>query len=253
MLKKFAKQLLEKAGYRLISNTQHVYGEPVPHELEPEFLALYARVKAFTMTSPERLYAAYKAARYITDNRVPGAVVECGVWRGGSTMMMAHALLAQGSRDRDLYLYDTFEGMPEPTAKDLTLDGSNAYQTWKENQTEQVNTWCYSPLEEVQQNLTGTGYPSGKIHFVKGKVEDTIPARLPGPIALLRLDTDWFESTYHELQHLYPLLSPKGVLIIDDYGHWQGAREAVDQYFAEHKVSMLLNRIDYTGRIGIKA
>ena len=168
MLKKFAKQLLEKAGYRLISNTQHVYGEPVPHELEPEFLALYARVKAFTMTSPERLYAAYKAARYITDNRVPGAVVECGVWRGGSTMMMAHALLAQGSRNRDLYLYDTFEGMPEPTAKDLTLDGSNAYQTWKENQTEQVNTWCYSPLEEVQQNLTGTGYPAGKIHFVKG-------------------------------------------------------------------------------------
>ena len=77
-----------------------------------------------------------------------------------------------------------------------------------------------------------------------------IPKYLPGEIALLRLDTDWYKSTQHELIHLYPLLVGSGVLIIDDYGHWQGAKKAVDEYFSDKKI--LLNRIDYTGRISIK-
>jgi len=166
--------------------------------------------------------------------------------------MMALALLQKGDTSRDIYLFDTYEGMPEPGKKDQDLAGASAYGTWKENQTEEVNKWCYSPLEEVQQNLLSTGYPKSQIHFVKGKVEDTIPATIPNQISLLRLDTDWYDSTYHELIHLFPRLAEKGVLIIDDYGHWQGAREATDQYFAENNVSMLLNRIDYTGRIGIK-
>ncbi len=252
MLKTLVKKTLEKAGFRLIMANQYVYGEPVPHELEKDFLDLYSQVRPFTMTTPERLYAAYKAAQYVADNNIPGSIVECGVWKGGSCMMMALALLKKGIRDRELYLYDTYEGMPEPGEKDKSLGGNSAYGTWKDNQTTDVNTWCYSPLEEVQNNLSSTGYPKDKIHFVKGKVEDTIPQTLPGSIALLRLDTDWFDSTYHEMQHLYPLLATKGVLIIDDYGHWQGAREAVDKYFTENKISMLLNRIDYTGRIGIK-
>ena len=87
---------------------------------------------------------------------------------------------------------------------------------------------------------------------MKGKVEDSIPQTLPGKIALLRLDTDWYESTAHELKHLYPLLVPGGVIIIDDYGHWEGARKAVDEYIEANKLPLLLNRIDYTGRIGIK-
>ena len=90
------------------------------------------------------------------------------------------------------------------------------------------------------------------IRFVKGKVEDTIPKNTPEKIALLRLDTDWYESTYHELTHLFPLLSKHGVLIIDDYGHWQGARKAVDQYFGENNIQILLNRMDYSGRMAIK-
>jgi O-methyltransferase len=252
MIQKLLKNMLARSGYKIVRAEMPVYGQPVPHELEPEFLSLYEKCRPFTMTTLERMYAAYKAAIYVAQMQIPGAVVECGVWKGGSSMMMALALLQKGDTGRDIYLFDTYEGMPEPGKKDQDLTGTSAYGTWKENQTSEVNKWCYSPLEEVQQNLISTGYPKNKVHFVKGKVEDTIPATIPNQISLLRLDTDWYDSTYHELIHLFPRLAEKGVLIIDDYGHWQGAREATDQYFAENNVSMLLNRIDYTGRIGIK-
>jgi hypothetical protein len=98
----------------------------------------------------------------------------------------------------------------------------------------------------------GTGYPPEKVHFVKGMVEDTIPEQSPDGIALLRLDTDWYQSTKLELLHLYPRLANQGVLIIDDYGHWQGARRAVDEFISELRDPILLHRIDYTGRIAIK-
>ena len=81
------------------------------------------------------------------------------------------------------------------------------------------------------------------INFVRGKVEDTIPKNMPEKIALLRLDTDWYESTYHELKYLFPLLSKNGVLIIDDYGHWKGAKKAVDQYFGENNIQIFLKKI----------
>jgi hypothetical protein len=96
------------------------------------------------------------------------------------------------------------------------------------------------------------GYPKEKLHYVQGKVEDTIPGAAPGQIALLRLDTDWYESTHHELIHLYPRLSAGGVLIVDDYGHWQGSRRAVDEWIAQTGARILLNRIDYTGRVAVK-
>ena len=87
--------------------------------------------------------------------------------------------------------------------------------------------------------------------LIEGKVEETIPGQAPGAISLLRLDTDWYESTAHELKYMYPALSAGGVLIIDDYGHWRGSREATDEYFSSHS-RVLLNRLDYSGRIAIK-
>ena len=101
--------------------------------------------------------------------------------------------------------------------------------------------------------LYETGYPEEKIHFVQGRVEETIPASAPDSISLLRLDTDWYESTKHELVHLFPRLSPSGVIIIDDYGHWKGCRKAVDEYFdtGDHP-QLLLNRVDYSCRIAVK-
>ena len=119
-------------------------------------------------------------------------------------------------------------------------------------ETEDSGYWARASLDDVQKNLTMTNYPAAKINYVKGKVEDTVPSSLIGQIAVLRLDTDWYESTKHELEHLFPLLAKGGVLIIDDYGFWRGARRAVDEYFEQHH-SILLARIDETGRMGIKA
>jgi len=141
--------------------------------------------------------------------------------------------------------------MSAPTEHDRSFDGRNAAELLAHD-APQTGIWCYAGRPDVQANLQSTGYPAALIHYHEGKVEDTIPAALPGAIALLRLDTDWYESTRHELEHLYPLLSPGGPLIIDDYGHWEGARRAVDQYLACLPYPLYLHRIDYTGRIALK-
>lgn len=222
-------------------------------DLEPEFLTLQARCAPFTMTSVDRRYALWQGVRHISQQGIAGDVVECGVWRGGSTMLAALTLLDLGERDRTLWLYDTFEGMSEPTEHDVSVDGASMVQEWSSHrgQTEDP-VFAYGSLDEVRATMARTAYPADRLRFVPGKVEDTIPATLPGPIALLRLDTDWYESTKHELEHLWPLLAPGGVIIVDDYGHWAGARQAVDGYFAGRSDAPLLTRIDYTGRIGVK-
>ena len=167
-------------------------------------------------------------------------------------MMMAESLLACGVRDREIYLFDTFEGMSEPSEKDVNPRGRPARESWLKQQTETHNEWCYASLDEVTSNLRRTDYPMDRFRLVQGKVEDTIPKTIPDQIALLRLDTDWFSSTYHELMHLFPRLMTGGVLIIDDYGHWRGAREATDRYFEEIKTPVLLQRIDHAGRLLVK-
>lgn len=216
------------------------------------FLKIFQQCKPYTMTSIERMYALYNAVKYIVHNNIEGDFVECGVWRGGSSMMIALTLNSMNVNNRQILLYDTFEGMSEPTEKDVDFRGGNADSLLKQNvQDKQNSVWCLADLQDVQNNMKMTNYPSHNIQFVQGKVEDTIPRTISENIALLRLDTDWYESTAHELNYLYPKLIKKGVLIIDDYGHWEGCRKAVDEYFAGN--TLLLNRIDYTGRIAIKA
>lgn len=216
------------------------------------FLKIFQECKPYTMTSIERMYALYNAVKYVVQNNIEGDFVECGVWRGGSSMMIALTLNSMNIKDRKIYLYDTFEGMSEPTENDVDFRGGNADNLLKQNiQDKENSVWCLADLQDVQNNMKLTQYPLTNVQFVKGKVEDTIPQTISEKIALLRLDTDWYESTAHELKYLYPKLSTKGVLIIDDYGHWEGCRKAVDEYFATN--TLLLNRIDYTGRIAIKA
>jgi O-methyltransferase len=210
-------------------------------------------VKPYTMTSPERVYAILEAVRYVIKRNLPGSIVECGVWRGGTMMAVAHLLQMHEVFDRDLYLFDTFEGMPPPADIDVDFRGRKAKRMFASKKlSEDSSNWCYASLAEVQSNLGAIGYPENRIHFVAGKVEDTIPTNAPEKISILRLDTDWYESTKHELIHLYPRLANGGVLIIDDYGHWHGARRAVDEFLAENKLSVFLNRIDYSGRIAVK-
>ena len=221
--------------------------------LEPEFRALYEQCREYTMTSWERLYALYKSVQYLVENKIPGDIVECGVWRGGSMKLSAHVLLALGVTDRNLFLYDTFEGMTEPDPEvDVDASGNKAANDWLEVQRRGVK-WSYAPLEEVRDVIAGSGYPMDKVVFVKGPVEDTIPATVPDRISLLRLDTDWYSSTKHEIEHLYPRLSTHGVLLLDDYGHYQGARRAIDEYFDRAGKRPFLTRIDYSCRAAIKS
>jgi O-methyltransferase len=222
--------------------------------VEEEFVSLYEKCREFTGTSWERLYALYKAVKYVVESRVPGDLVECGVWRGGSVMMIAYTLLASGATDRNVFLYDTFEGMSKPTAEDAdSASRTPAEVRWRADARATGNAWASASLTDVQHNVYSTGYPRNRLTFVKGKVEETIPRTAPEQIALLRLDTDWYASTKHELENLYPRLARDGVLILDDYGHWLGARKAVDEYFAAHPPAILLNRVDYTARVGIKS
>jgi O-methyltransferase len=201
------------------------------------------------MTSPERIYSLIQAVRYVTANAIQGAIVECGVWKGGSMAAVARTLRQIQDLKRDLYLFDTFEGMSEPTGEDIDYTGKRASDLMREN----PKTPCTgAPLESVAKVLYETGYPKERIHFIKGKVEETIPGDAPNSISLLRLDTDWYDSTKHELKHLFPRLSENGVIIIDDYGHWRGSRQACDEYFAQNHIPIFLNRIDYSGRIALK-
>ena len=223
------------------------------YDFDPEAVLIIRRVRAFTMTPPERLFAVIQASRYVSEAGIPGAIVEAGVWRGGSMMAAALSLASKGDTARDLYLYDTYEGMSEPGTKDVDVRGKPATERLSgSKRTKSSEMWGYSPIEDVRRNMLKTGYPVDRLHFVMGKVEDTIPGETPRQIALLRLDTDWYESTKHEMQHLYPLLASGGVLILDDYGHWQGARSAVDEYLATNGIHLLLSRTDASGRLAIK-
>ena len=226
---------------------------PEYSDFDPAFWAIFHRCQSATMTSVERIYALYKAVEYLSAAQIPGDFVECGVWRGGSMMCTALTLLQAGDTSRRLCLYDTFAGMVSPDAIDIDFSGrSAADQLSAERRTEDSHIWSYAPLEAVRQNMASTGYPEDLFNYVCGPVEQTIPAVLPKSIALLRLDTDWYSSTRHELNYLFPQLVKGGVLIIDDYGYWQAARRAVDEYFAVSNTKVLLNRIDYTGRIGVR-
>ena len=181
---------------------------------------------------------------------VPGAVVECGVWRGGSMMAAARCLLGLGATGRDLHLYDTFGAVPEPEARDRHRSGAPAAEIMRAAEREDP-TLGQLGAERVRELVVGTGYPPERVHLHPGRVEETIPADAPERIAVCRLDTDWYASTAHELRHLYPRIAPGGVLIVDDYGEFSGAQEAVDEFLATLDDPPLLTRIDASARIGL--
>jgi O-methyltransferase len=240
---------LAAQGYGIISPDQFRI------DIEPDFKELWQRVQPFTMTSLERGYALYQAVRYLADHAIPGSLVECGVWKGGSCMIMAMALLARGDKERTIYLYDTFTGMPEPTDHDrIAWNGRPVREKWEADQAGRghyFTGWAVG-ADEVLRNLRSVGWPESRTVVIEGDVGITLDRVQPDRIALLRLDTDWYESTAVELDRLYPRLTSGGVLIIDDYGHFVGARKAVDDYFADPSRIILLNRVDYTGRVGVK-
>jgi hypothetical protein len=249
MIKTSIHKSLRVFGFDIVRFSHKEQEQVYPPDFHTDEIEIIRQVRPWSMTSPERIYALIQAVRYVSTNAIVGAIVECGVWKGGSMAAIARTLLQVHDAKRDLYLFDTFEGMSEPTSKDIDYSGKQASELMMENPDFRC---ADAPMVSVRKVLYETGYPKERLHFIQGKVEDTIPSSAPDFISLLRLDTDWYESTKHELVHLFPRLSQRGVILIDDYGHWKGSRQACDEYFVQHRIPILLNRIDYTGRIALK-
>lgn len=243
-----ANALLQPLGLQL-RQLRDARGVDTFHDVSDADRETYRLVSPYTMTSAARIYALCEAVRFLLRTEIHGAFVECGVWRGGSAMAMALTCRAHGVL-RPLHLFDTFEGMPVSSERDVEIGSGRTAEQLRAVHSDAEGRWVVATQEEVRANMTAAGIDMGAVHLHAGMVEDTIPAAAPDHIALLRLDTDWYASTRHELQHLWPRLAVGGVLIVDDYGHFSGARDAVDEYFATRPV--LLQRIDYTGRLIIK-
>lgn len=241
-MRDFLIKLLKK-GYH-ITRIERQYPDIGQYpDIEKDHFKIINKVKPYTVTSVERINELLRAVDYIYNAGVKGSIVECGVYKGGSMMACALRLLETGDTHRNLYLYDTFEGMPEGDEMDKDFFG-NTHAFYKD--------WVCAGLDEVRNNLYFTKYPVENIKFVKGKVEDTLKKTTPEKIALLRLDTDYYSSTRCELEYLYDRISTGGVLIIDDYGHFQGCKKAVDEFFQRRGETVFLSRIDYCGRLIIK-
>ena len=257
----FINKAFNKFGYEL---SRLPVGDPnFPVEAsaeEKEIISLVLAIgkeniedERLTMIGVDRLWAAITTDRYVVENDIEGDVVECGVWRGGCSIAMALAL-KQLKSSKKVILFDTFGGMTKPKEIDKDRFGQSAIDTYFDLKRENHNEWAYASIEDVRQNFI-THKCIENVSFVKGDVLDTLqnPINLPNSISLLRLDTDWYESTKKELDVLYPLLQSKGVLLIDDYGWWDGSKKAVDEYFSSSDLTRpLLWKNDLDGRGAIK-
>ena len=247
--KQFVKRVAHSMGYEI---ARVGLGGPrlsLPRDFGDTDVKLWQQVSPYTMTAPSAVYVLRDAVRHVVERDLPGAIVECGVWRGGSMLAVAQTLLDLGRSDVHLYLFDTFEGMPAPTSEDVLWTGESAESLLAaEERHDDSLLWGQAGIDGVASVMRSIPYPQENVHLVQGMVEDTVPDEAPELIALLRIDTDWYASTKHELVHLYPLLVPGGVLIIDDYGWWRGAGQATDEYFATNPPAPFLVRIDHEGR-----
>jgi O-methyltransferase len=257
-VRKATDRALGYAGYQLVRKPTGVPQPPaeLPPDFDDEMAATVRAVGPYTLTPPERIFALCEAVKYVIKAGIEGSFVECGVWRGGSSLAIVRTLLSLGVTDRDLYLFDTFEYMPPPGPEDVDILGvaASEYHEQFNSGAAYDPVYDFLPYDAVRDLFKNTGYPFERCHFVKGLVEDTIPDQAPEKVSLLRLDTDYYQSTVHELEHLYPRIPSGGVLLIDDYGHFLGCRQAVDEYgeqLAARNQYLLLNRIDYSARIAV--
>ena len=187
------------------------------------------------------------AVNYILQNNIEGCIIECGVESGNFEHIWINELM-KNKTVRDIYLFDTFGGLVEPTEYDYTCKDAKLYQmnkdevyrTWKNHVIhENVNGWCYTPLDKVKTRLNSTGYPQNNLHYVVGDVMETLKdkSQIPEKIAILRLDTDWYESSKYELEQMYDNVVTGGVIIFDDYYHWDGQRRATDDFFKSKNIN----------------
>jgi len=186
------------------------------------------------------------AINYILKNNIEGVIIECGVYSGDFEYIWVNELI-KNNAIRDIYLYDTFSGLVQPTEYDYTckdnlsqMNKDEVYNYWKKQMIdENTNGWCYSALETVKCRLNSTGYPENNLHYIVGDVMETLKdkTKIPEKIAILRLDTDWYESSKYELEQMYDNVVTGGVIIFDDYYYWEGQRKATDDFFITRNIS----------------
>jgi hypothetical protein len=244
-LKKFVNNALEEMFGYTISKS---YDLDLDRRLSALEASIIKRVRDRTMTNANSIVNLISATNYISKFGVEGAFVECGVWRGGSAMAFCLASMNLGMNDRDVYLMDTFEGFTNVSERDYQLSDRRSA---KELFDVDPNYICSASLEDVKIGIAETQYPSERVHYLVGDIVETSPNCLPKEIAVLRLDTDYYESTLWELKHLFPRVSKNGIIIIDDYDHWSGAREACDEYFSSNDQNIFMMHMEY-GRLIFK-
>ena len=250
------KKILNNFNYKVEHvNSWYLRQENHISEISDEEKNIVKKIQPYTMCKVANHWAIIQSLKHIKKNNINGDLVECGVFKGGN-LILYKKITEQIGIEKKIFAYDTFEGMTEPGEHDQDLKDVKALDTFKKYKSAKV-PWCYSSIDEVKKNISKFDINIDKdFIFIKGKVEETLKEtkNLPEKISLLRLDTDFYESTKIELDVLFPRLQPGGVLIIDDYGHWKGSKKAVDEYF-ELKIKKnfhWFHRIDYASRLLIK-
>jgi hypothetical protein len=250
-IKNLINTLLKKFNYQIVKKKNSIK----IIEANDCYLSLMNKVIKISVTSTERQWSLIQSLEYINNNKIEGNLVECGVFRGGNLILMNH-ICNKLNLKKDIYAYDTFSGMTTPTDEDVEIEtnisANKIMNKTQKNKYKGNNIWCFATIEQVKSNLSKEFKTFENIKFVKGPVEETLlnVNNLPDKISLLRLDTDFYSSTKIELEILYPRLVKGGILIIDDYGSWEGSRKAVDEYFKNENI--WLHYIDKDSRLLIK-
>jgi hypothetical protein len=219
---------------------------------KPEMKRLLRTVRPYSMVSYERLRRLYELAESAEVNRLEGAFVECGVWRGGCSGVMAYLANKYGS-GREVHLFDSFEGLPDPTDRDG--EEARSYMDRLRHGAYAGKFGCAVSADTVKSFLSDRLKISCEhVHIHQGWFKHTIPRQAAGigDIALLHADADWYDSTKVCLDHLYDKVVPGGAVVFDDYGYWPGCKRAVDEFFAERRLATRLQRIDACGYYVIK-
>jgi len=247
-MKSFIQKLFNKFGYRISRLHTNL---KIPSEADDFQKKIIKECSDLTATGTIRMFGFLKAIEHVCLNDVKGDIVECGVLQGGN-IIMAQKYLNKLNSANLIYGFDTFAGMTEPTKEDTDNNNNSQIKIWKKHlRDDKICDWAFCSIEDVNKNISNL-VPKNNIKLIKGKVEHTllIKENIPEKISILRLDTDWYESTKIELEVLYPRLSKGGFLIIDDYGEFSGCRKAVDDFFKNKK--HYLNYIDSSSRVLIK-
>jgi hypothetical protein len=250
-MKKLINNLLSKFGYSVVKINSWRPKHAFEHLILPPDIEKH--IKSNSMLNDLRLLNIQGCINYLSKNNIHGDLVECGVWKGGGVAMMAHQL-KQINDLRTLHLFDAFDDICEP---DASIDGERAIQ---DAGGKQNATGALVSISGVYDKMGGKGnetavielitqgieYPSKYVKTYKGWFQDTLPliGNQINEIALLRLDGDWYASTKVCLDYLFEKVVKGGIIIIDDYGCYDGCKKAVDEFIKNHHLNVYLISVD---------